>query len=107
MISKDSILYRTDQSWKFRLLLGVYVAAVIVFGAQWLRGSAWFLPVTFFGSVVAAASLAVPWWSIRCPRCGTRWFWLAISQKHTDNWYKWLASQSTCPVCGYNGVTFR
>jgi hypothetical protein len=107
MISKDSIVYRTGQLWKLRSLSGVYVSAAIMIGAQWFRDSNWFQPIVYFGTLVAAASLAIPGWGIRCPRCGARWFWLAISQKHTENWYKWLTSQSTCPVCGYNGVTLE
>jgi hypothetical protein len=107
VISRNSILYRTGQAWKLRSLLGAYVAAVMAFADQWLRDSRWFLPVMCLATLVAAVSLAIPWWGIKCPTCGARWFWLAISKRHAEGWKHWLSSQSTCPVCGYNGGILR
>src|SRR6185437_2483512 len=100
-IPEDSLLYRTGQLWKLRFLLGVYVALLIMIGAPLETDSAWFAPVMALSAIVAAASLAVPWWSIRCPRCRAAWFWLAISQKHNVGWYKWLSTLPSCPVCTY------
>lgn len=101
---KESILYCTGQIWKFRVMyIGAMIAAALVFGAQWFKGSMpgpWFVGVMLAGAVAALVALAFPVITIKCPKCGARWYWMAISKKHRTNEFRWLASQTSCPVCG-------
>ncbi len=87
------------------MLLGGYVALVIVIAAEWFRETRWFAPLVYLAAVIAAVSIGVPAFSLRCPKCRARWFWLAISQKHAEGWYKWLTTRLTCPVCNYVGMS--
>jgi DNA-directed RNA polymerase subunit RPC12/RpoP len=103
MTYKDSIIYRTGQVWKLQSLLGAGISAATMLIAYLYGDSGWFMPLIYFATVLAAVSLATPFF-IRCPNCGVRWFWLATSKKHAEGWYNWLVSQSKCPRCGYNGV---
>ena len=41
--------------------------------------------------------------SIRCPTCGSRWFWRAMSTQPSGNWLNWLVAQKGCPKCGAFG----
>lgn len=103
MNPKDSIVYRTGQMWKMRLLLGVYLSVAILIGDLLVGEPPWFLPVIVFAVALSGASIVVPLWSVKCPRCRARWFWLSVNKKPSVNWYKWLFSQSSCPKCGYGG----
>ena len=67
---KDSIIYRTDQAWKFRTMpIGIVLSAVIIFGTQWFKNSLprdWFLGMILFGTITTFLSLAFPFVAIRC-----------------------------------------
>ena len=39
--------------------------------------------------------------SIKCPSCGDKWFWRAISKIRSKNAFKWLNKAESCPVCDY------
>ncbi len=104
MTRKDSVLYCTGQAWKFWVMpIGVVISALLIFGAQWLIGSlpaGWFPIITLSGCLVGLVSFVFPCIAIKCPVCGARWFWLAVSKKHSTNWFNWLMTQSSCPACG-------
>ncbi len=53
------------------------------------------------GVLLWLIGVVFPLISIACPRCKTRWLWLAATQPNLD-WYRWLISQTQCPVCGLN-----
>jgi len=38
--------------------------------------------------------------SIKCPFCGAKWFWSAVSGKGDKVWLFWLNSLRSCPKCG-------
>ncbi len=38
--------------------------------------------------------------NIKCPECGAKWFWLAVSEKGFRKWLFWLISLEVCPDCG-------
>jgi hypothetical protein len=39
---------------------------------------------------------------IRCPECGTRWFFYAIRAQPVGQWLFWLKRFSACPRCGFS-----
>jgi hypothetical protein len=41
--------------------------------------------------------------SIRCPKCGARWLWLAVSKSGASSWLATLLSRDKCPVCNWIG----
>lgn len=104
MIAKDSVLYCTGQAWKFWVMpIGTIISVVLIFGMQWFKDSllgGWFPIITLFGILVGLVSFVFPSLAIKCPACGARWFWLAISKKHSTNWFDWLMTQTSCPACG-------
>lgn len=56
----------------------------------------------------AAVLLAFAAWlwavlAVRCPSCGARLFWRAISEHGIVDWLTWLESLSSCPDCGDAG----
>jgi hypothetical protein len=41
--------------------------------------------------------------AVRCPQCGLRLFWYAVSSKECGSWFGWLLNNSCCPKCGFAG----
>jgi hypothetical protein len=41
--------------------------------------------------------------SIRCPKCGARWVWLAVKNSHASSWMATLLGRDKCPVCDWIG----
>lgn len=39
--------------------------------------------------------------AVRCPDCGARWVWIAISERDHNEWLPWLLTLAACPKCGY------
>ena len=101
------MLYRTKQAWKFWAVpMGILVSGALIVGAQWYKESIpdrWYLIALYSGILVGAFSIVCPAAAIRCPSCGSRWFWLAISRNDGATWYERLMTQSACSTCGYRG----
>jgi hypothetical protein len=38
---------------------------------------------------------------IRCPQCGYRFYWHAISKIKQSKWLKWLLELNECPQCKF------
>jgi len=55
--------------------------------------------LSMFGIAVGISSFILLCASIRCPQCGARWMWLAVSKKKSDIWQQWLLGLNKCPVC--------
>jgi hypothetical protein len=106
MIRSESALFRTGQVWKFWLMpIGTILGAVILLWTEAhknsLSGSEFFMAL-IFSVLVEAISLIFPIIGIRCPRCGARWLWIAVSRSGNDKWFHQLF-QTSCPSCGFNG----
>ena len=105
MIGAHSILRVTGQMWKFWILpVGSLATATIILGAFILLPTprnGWYLATIVLGLIVGMISFVFPTVFIRCPVCGTRWLWLAVSKKHDTGWFDWLVTQTRCAVCGY------
>ncbi len=90
---ENSVIFRTGQRWKFVLALclllgGSFLPLVETLGMSWTTGT-----------VVAVVGYAYGCLMIRCPGCGSRWFWRAALDASL---YKPLLTQAGCPACGAN-----
>jgi hypothetical protein len=105
-----SILKRSGQWWKALASLGAMgVGLLAFFVGLHLEGETTPLYslsglVTLIGLLVGLSGIGFALTSIRCPSCGARWVWLAVSQHSPDGWLGWLLDQSNCPVCAGRGV---
>ena len=103
---RDTLLERTHQWWKLRVAtIGVVISLVIQFlpdvdGSSSSDGDRPFSAV--FSVLIAAASLILLFWGVRCPRCRAKWAQLAAKQP-SGRWLKWLIDLQSCPRCGSNG----
>ena len=102
MDKHESILYRTQQSWKLTVAAGGIIISGVLVTLSLIRIN---LPPTrvsqqlgIVGGLVSLLSFAFPLATIRCPKCGSHWLWRATMQKEI-NWRQWLLSQRVCPKC--------
>jgi predicted RNA-binding Zn-ribbon protein involved in translation (DUF1610 family) len=102
---QKSILYRTDQAWKYNTSLAVGSFAVLIaVGAFYFYSyQSW----QFELCIALAVALSIAKFSIafriKCPKCGSRWYWQALKTSVSDNGLGKLRSQEACPACGYSG----
>jgi DNA-directed RNA polymerase subunit RPC12/RpoP len=95
------------QRWKLWLAF----AAVVVSGAlMWF--DAWFSSAlklqryapTLIGTGLGLVALVAACLAVRCPSCGKRLLWHALSTMPSHAWLEWLLSETTCPRCGYSSA---
>ena len=43
--------------------------------------------------------------NVKCPKCKTRLLWKAIREKSSQNWFFWLMSLESCPICKNGSVS--
>lgn len=55
--------------------------------------------LAFSGLTVGLCGFGYGLLSIRCPRCNTKWLWLAFTERSAGGWLGWLLSQVCCPAC--------
>jgi len=95
-----SVVTKSGQLWKLHVSFVLIVAGGIsMFWGQshietYLGG--WLLTG---GMATVFAAFAFACAGIRCPSCGAKWFWLAISAQPSNQWTHWLLSQPACPIC--------
>ena len=88
-----SVVGLTNQYWK----LGVGVAALLVGSIAPFfdeSGIGW-----TSGTVIACVGYVYSVAFVRCPRCGSRWFWQAALDAA---WYPPLFKGSACPACKHD-----
>ena len=97
VISNDSILRRSGQTWKYFTWLVAFLASgIVVLVSARLEH----VEVAFGAMFVCAASLVAGWATIRCRKCGARWLWMAMRTQGIGSWARWLSAQKVCPRCG-------
>jgi hypothetical protein len=99
----NSAIAKTGQAWKGIAAISVVILGSLIMFAGMLSHSrdqslAWF-SVTLGGMALAALGFAFGCWSIRCPECGSRWLWLAVTKRGVGSWLEWLVSRTQCPTC--------
>lgn len=85
-----SVVSLTRQYWKvaagvLALLVGSFAPLFEASGMSWTTGT-----------IVAVAGYAFTCLAVRCPVCGSRWFWQAALDAGL---YRPLFSASACPAC--------
>jgi endogenous inhibitor of DNA gyrase (YacG/DUF329 family) len=98
----DSLLHRTDVEAMDSVLGGAIAILTLVFteSAMGSLPAGYHTLLVSFGALLAIGSFAFPCITIKCPACGTRWFWFAVSKKRSGTGIRWLFAQTACPVCG-------
>lgn len=76
----------------------VFVGAFYLFSYQ-----SW----QFVLSLAVAVALSIAHFilalGIKCPKCGSRWYWQALKTLVGDNGLGKFRSQKLCPTCVYSG----
>lgn len=102
---EHSVIGRTGQAGK----------AVIALGGLILGGAISLLPLQFFGEPASTPAVLVKLGAalfslgcffygcraIRCPACGARWVWDAVSGRAVNAWLASLLRTPNCPSCGH------
>jgi len=89
-VARRSVLRLTRQYWKVAagiaaLAAGSFAPLVEASGMSWTTGT-----------IVACAGYAFTCVTVRCPVCGSRWFWQAALDAGL---YRPLFRDSACPAC--------
>ncbi len=105
-----SILHCSRQRWKLRLMaVSAAIGVILCVLAELLKAhmdNGAYVVLLAVSVVLGIVAILFPCLSIRCPVCGARWFWGAISRKHEVGPFDWLAAQAVCPSCGSSCTAF-
>jgi len=99
-----NVISKTGQSWKFKAMFVVLVISGVsmVYGKMNIDtlSSESFFYFVAGGALIGLLSFVFACVSIKCPICGSKWFWSAVSGKGDKEWLFWLNSLSSCPKYG-------
>jgi len=106
IIKKESILCRTNQAWKYRMILwGIWPVSILFCLGFLYSTSDWqYLVCVTFAGVFAFLSLFIAF-TIQCPECKSRWWWEALKKPLNAGSLQTFASQKACPTCGFSNDT--
>ena len=101
-IRKTSILSKTRQAWRYRLVTwgGPILLIVCLLGIAKLESYTDRVTLAFVALAYWAFSVVLAF-NIKCPNCHERWWWdaiMSLSGKKLVN----LNTQISCPSCGYD-----
>jgi endogenous inhibitor of DNA gyrase (YacG/DUF329 family) len=100
----SSVIARSGQTPKaLCAFLGLVVGGgLALFGNLLFHWSPSFGAIVTLGGAAAGLGLFVfGCLSVRCPSCGARWVWDAISKRPANAWLASLLGSRVCPKCGY------
>lgn len=103
-MAKPSFIQKTGQQWKLNggLLLLVVGFGVLVYGVRPATSS---VVYALAGTGLGVVAFLTMCFAIRCPACGFRFFWAAVSTREHNQWLAGLRTQTTCPRCNFQGGT--
>ncbi len=98
---QESILNRTHQAWKYNVSLAInWFGIVIAVGSFYYYNSH---PQWHWLGLMLAGMLLITGFiialSIKCPNCGSHWYWQALKAPLGSNGLGKLHSQKSCPTC--------
>lgn len=97
---ESSVIRITGQWWK--LIVALFL--VIGGGTAVAFGPAEYSPLlVIIGAAIALAGFCFACITIRCPSCGKRWFWEAVSTQSHREWLSHVLGREDCPSCGSTG----
>ena len=105
MNKRNSIIYRTRQSWKLHASFALILLAAVAEALATLQSMAGIVSskavalVGGLGALFTLAALYLYFGSIRCQACGARWMWRAATSSKPGSMGK-LLTAATCPECG-------
>jgi len=105
MMTNESIILKTKQGWKLLVSIsGLLISGGGMFYSINKMQHGGNLPIVIdLLSVTAGILIGIfTCLSIRCPDCGLKWVWYAVSNKDINQWIFWLLSFGECPRCEYN-----
>ena len=101
-----SVIKKTGQIWKGAASAALVIGGFLVMMVGLLTLSSGRPSVTFglaiAGIMLGAAGFIFACASVRCPKCGARWLWLAIRYQPAGLWLLWVMNQQRCPTCNYS-----
>jgi len=105
IIKNGSILSRTNQAWKHKTSLAFGMVAVFVFvGALYFFPyQSWQFELSLAVAVMFSIVSILINLIIKCPKCGSRWYWKALKTSVGNNGFGKFRSQKECPTCGFSG----
>lgn len=100
-----SVIAISKQSWK---LFVSFVGALICFcimvygiGRHLNDKSDLALMLDLYGLAGTICSAIFGCLFIRCPKCGLRWLWYAVTKQNINGWFPWLVTLQQCPNCDF------
>lgn len=110
-MTDSSILKRTNQWWKLvSMILGVVLSIIIPLASLLSNADKIIVAILVaIGGVFSLIGLFIGCFCARCPNCGAKWIWMAISRNASSSvhWMARLLSLEECPRCGYRGDNHR
>lgn len=98
-----SYLRKAGQLWKFYLgMTAVAVGGILIWaGRSQLEAFGERAgDVMLAGTALGVAGMVWSGVAIKCPKCGARLFWHAMSKQSPGSWLTWLFELEACPSCG-------
>ncbi len=95
----------TSQRWKLVLALAALLASALIILLQTplatMAGEVAALRAVLLATIASLTAFVAPCLSVRCPLCGCKLLWRAVSTRHSTSWLLWLLSIDRCPHCNF------
>lgn len=101
-MEQDSILSCTGQAWKYHTGLLVAWLSIIVFITAFVlfSYSQWQFEYLTMSAGAGAFASSIIEFTIRCPKCKSRWYLAALKKSVGSRSLIKLRTQKACPACG-------
>jgi hypothetical protein len=102
VVDKESALSASGQLWKPFAAAALMASGLLISDAGRRSTSTGSAFLTIIGGILAALIAGV--WlltSVRCPKCGARWYWIALTEDSALRVLTARLTLSACQRCGY------
>jgi len=99
---QEYILYSTHQAWKYFVPMLLDFIGIIIGILSFNYYSDTQRQLLYL--MVALSFLTISFiikYNIRCPKCGTSWYWLALKKPMSEHAIVKIRSLASCPTCGF------